>query len=912
MKNKSRDSNMELLRIVSILLIISFHYVYKGGYIFSNHLTINKLIVKTFWLFGELGVNLFMLTTGYFLINGEFKIKKLIKLVLQVSFYYILTTIFACCIGYINITDIKSAFLTLFPVTLNKYWFITAYIIIYIFSPYINKFAKSLDKISYKKLLLILLAIYCLIPTFFGLFFNSTEEMLYYNRLIWLTIIYLVGAYIKLHQIPKLSSSKNSITLSIASFGIMIFSILFIEKFDKVFSAIGTTEVAYVWTPNNILMFLLSLGIFHYFLYLKIKENKIINKISSTTLGIYLLHDGVLAYWFWNNVFNNSTHQKSPLLIMYILGTTFIIFVIGVGIDLIRQTIEKYTLDKLLKSKSFDKTLNDISNLSNKLLSIGEEQNLTNKKNNKNVKNNVNIIDNILDKLYDNKIIRYFLITLLSLSFSLLSFFQLVKYDDIFGIITIIVSAIASFIFITKTVEENYEYFKKNKITSLIILLLSMIVIIAMHRSKGILFKNEKFLFTPVRIFRLRGWILALPALFYFFIWCYRKIKKVVIEFWKELSPQDKKIYKTITFISFIVISILYVLNSKWYTQYDIVYSIDSGFVFREIFGKLTYYDVRHPILGVLLFPLRSIVKGLSLLIVPSQLLNTVIAIILQMINIQLLLASAFIIKQLSRNKWSLYIYLCSAPTILFAFFLEKYQICTFLVLYYVYQYCKEEKERATTLVLATGAMPTSIIIYLKELFTKESIKDKLFNIFKLAIIGLTIVICLGRTHLLVPNNMIEEITIKTDRFTTTDITIKNSLISYTNMVHGTYLPLSSVVNTKYNWTGIMEKISYIGILVFIIMIIGFIINRKDKFTQMCTLWTIVSFLLIVVVNWSVHESPLFSIYFSWAFIPLFQKGLDYIIKKFKLNEKHVYYPIIITMLVLNTLNMINIFQFFM
>ena len=72
-----RKSNMELLRIFSMILIITFHYAYKGGFDFGTELGANMLLIKTCWMFGELGVNLFILTTGYFMVEGKFKWKKL-------------------------------------------------------------------------------------------------------------------------------------------------------------------------------------------------------------------------------------------------------------------------------------------------------------------------------------------------------------------------------------------------------------------------------------------------------------------------------------------------------------------------------------------------------------------------------------------------------------------------------------------------------------------------------------------------------------------------------------------------------------------------------------------------------------------------------------------------------------------
>lgn len=74
MKRECRSSYFELLRIVAILLIISFHYVFSGGYSFDAGLSFNKITVDFFTMVGELGVNLFILITGYFFVNSS-KIK---------------------------------------------------------------------------------------------------------------------------------------------------------------------------------------------------------------------------------------------------------------------------------------------------------------------------------------------------------------------------------------------------------------------------------------------------------------------------------------------------------------------------------------------------------------------------------------------------------------------------------------------------------------------------------------------------------------------------------------------------------------------------------------------------------------------------------------------------------------------
>ena len=250
---KVRKSNIELLRIIAILLIISFHYVYKSEYIYSfDSLSFNEYIFKTFYFFGELGVNLFALITGYFLIKNKFSLKKLIKLILEVDFYYLLlipvSIIFKIDTG-LTFISIKDYFLMFFPIILNKYWFITAYLLVYCLSPFLNILINKMSQIEYKRLIIVVVLIWSIIPTFFGLFFNDTETLLYYNRFIWLIIMYIIGGYNRLYSIKFFNNKKNIYLTALISFVIMLLSILVIYRFRYKFLILGTKELAYLWPP---------------------------------------------------------------------------------------------------------------------------------------------------------------------------------------------------------------------------------------------------------------------------------------------------------------------------------------------------------------------------------------------------------------------------------------------------------------------------------------------------------------------------------------------------------------------------------------------------------------------------------------------------------------------------------------
>ncbi len=344
-KNK-RKSNFELLRIISMIFIILFHYVFKSGYKVET-LTLNNYFIKLFWLLGEIGVNLFILISGYFMVKGKFSIKKVISLILEVIFYNSISAILAHTLGG---EDILRIFY-------SPYSFVRMYIMLYFLSPFLNMLIQNITKKEYQKLLVICIIFWSIMPTFLGIFKNSTENLDFYSRMIWFIIIYLVGGYIRLYDIKFLNSRKKSLIFSTISFLLLSMSILVIYYAKILIPRLSNLEIAYLWGPNNIITFVFCISFFKLFASIDIGSNKIINKISSTTLGIYMIHDGLLRNYIWNNIFDTKEMLAKNDAIIHILIATIIIFVVGIIIDLIRQFIERKIIKPIIEKKSFDNFL---------------------------------------------------------------------------------------------------------------------------------------------------------------------------------------------------------------------------------------------------------------------------------------------------------------------------------------------------------------------------------------------------------------------------------------------------------------------------------------------------------------------------------------------------------------------------
>ena len=90
-----RQSNFELLRIVAMVMIIFHHFAYHGGFVWDfSTITIEHLWYNLIIMGGKIGVNIFVLISGYFLILNKDKIvnlfRKMLKLWGQIFFYSLL------------------------------------------------------------------------------------------------------------------------------------------------------------------------------------------------------------------------------------------------------------------------------------------------------------------------------------------------------------------------------------------------------------------------------------------------------------------------------------------------------------------------------------------------------------------------------------------------------------------------------------------------------------------------------------------------------------------------------------------------------------------------------------------------------------------------------------------------------
>lgn len=118
---KVRDSSLELLRIISMVLIIMHHYALHGGFNLNVlPFGANKVFIEFLMVGGKLGVNCFIMITGYFMVNSKITIKKLINLICKVTIYsFVIQVVFIAF--HLVPFSYSSLFEALFPILFGKY-----------------------------------------------------------------------------------------------------------------------------------------------------------------------------------------------------------------------------------------------------------------------------------------------------------------------------------------------------------------------------------------------------------------------------------------------------------------------------------------------------------------------------------------------------------------------------------------------------------------------------------------------------------------------------------------------------------------------------------------------------------------------------------------------------------------------
>lgn len=327
MIRKRRDSNMELLRIIAMLLIMIVHADFRAldAPSFSDALTepfptIGKLLVESFSI---IGVNVFVLLSGWYgiMVRKE----RFLEFVFQIFFFI--------CFCYLIISIYNQHFLKpniSYFLMLGEwnYWFIKCYLFLYLISPVLNAFVEKATKNQF----FIILASFYLFQTIYGWIGNVSWFHNGYSGISFLGL-YLLARYLRLYpckwtQFDKKYDLFIYVVLSLINTIIAFLSMRF---------HLIPYKITFFYQYTSPVVILCSVFFLLFFTKLIINYNQFINWIATSCFAIYLLHsNSYLACYYDDFIVLLYNRYDNLLFIFSVLSFIITVFISCILIDKIR------------------------------------------------------------------------------------------------------------------------------------------------------------------------------------------------------------------------------------------------------------------------------------------------------------------------------------------------------------------------------------------------------------------------------------------------------------------------------------------------------------------------------------------------------------------------------------------------
>jgi hypothetical protein len=354
-EGKIRESNFELLRIVCMFLIIVYHCIVHGFPTLENpflyKVNLNYIFAVILGSWGKLGVFGFVFITSFFMCDkNKIKSQNIVEI-------YLKALIFSAILGgigfYIKELSLKML-ITEFLKPINQYWFLETYILFFLMLPVLYVVQNKLTDNSLKKLVIILTVA---VPIY-DLFFYTSQG----GNLADFIYCYFLMSYLK--NKPNNFFEKNRKIIFIVITLAVIILRVGISYTGDITGIYYIKSLQYRLADPNIIAVIQALALFYIFKNIKCADNKYINLVAKSTLGIYILHENIFI-----------RHDKQSLLynrilkIPYFYTTAYfpiVLLIFGLDIFIICSIIDilfsKFIITPIMNLKIIQKLCNKFDN----------------------------------------------------------------------------------------------------------------------------------------------------------------------------------------------------------------------------------------------------------------------------------------------------------------------------------------------------------------------------------------------------------------------------------------------------------------------------------------------------------------------------------------------------------------------
>lgn len=347
--NLKRNYGIDLLRIVSMVMIVTLHVIRQGGIFDAAQPGTPDYIAA--WIIEALcigAINLYAMISGFVGVNSKkARFYKLITMWLQVEFYCVISTIIVYCVSK-EPFDFASLINRLSPVSTETYWYFTSYFIMFFFTPFYNKLLFVLSSRQLKYLGVIIFVFSSLWPTVWQ------TDLMRVNRgysFLWLSLLYVLGGIARKLELHK---KVNGSVMTAIFILLMLAGACFRFASESFGWSIADNNLLICYYSVNVVV-----GTFCLFLAaarMNIKRKtakKVIKALSPLTFGVYIIHTSEYVWkYVLEGAFKSYANLDTFVMVLAVIGTALGIYLVCSAVDAARLA-----LFKLIKVENFAKAI---------------------------------------------------------------------------------------------------------------------------------------------------------------------------------------------------------------------------------------------------------------------------------------------------------------------------------------------------------------------------------------------------------------------------------------------------------------------------------------------------------------------------------------------------------------------------
>ena len=367
MSTEKRQTGIELLRIVAMMMIVLMHFLSHSGNLLEPG-TPFSLSAATGTILENLclgAVNAYVFISGYYGSRRNYKPSKTVRFLCQIWFYSLLIPLVLMLFHqHTKFQEgIYGVIYYLFPIETEHYWFATSFLMLMLLSPFLNRAVKFL---SHKKFQIALVGVFVLFsgiksicPVAFG--FDK-----YGYDLPWFVFVYLFAAYAGKYDSQGVLATlkenrKKAAALFLLSAGLGMVIQFLMRDLGQLLPALEGTCNYYFTVPyhyNTMNVFAGSIGLFYLFQSIVIKEGKFaegIRKVSGLSFGVYLLHEHIDIrdnwYGWLKGIINKGSRSGFLYFFIELIFCLVVVFVAGIFVDFLRRCIFRFVANAIKNTK---------------------------------------------------------------------------------------------------------------------------------------------------------------------------------------------------------------------------------------------------------------------------------------------------------------------------------------------------------------------------------------------------------------------------------------------------------------------------------------------------------------------------------------------------------------------------------